>query len=182
MYIGPPSNDGTLLTNLIRFAVGMVADDAPAPASVQLQQFGDGVFRVAFNGEPLPVGLLARRPTDVPHPELYEYFLRVFVPSHRALSGGVVLNALTARLIVSTSVGGHRYDTTFARGALLTLMSKTPCADADGINSLTFRHDSSVVSGAFTADDGRRIAANATTPAVSVTFEDNSSEYPVGMY
>ena len=176
MYIGEETPDVSLVVRLVESALDAVVRDTPSPTAARLLMWNDGVFTIAFDGEPLPIGPFALPVNGVPHPELYRLFMFVGAAGRTLAFAGAVLNALSEQLLAATVSGGQRYRAVFGRGTLISLLAKAPCEKPLGTNWLTFRPDPTIITGRLTTGDGAELTKRAGRGAVSVTFEDRSAE------
>ena len=70
MYIGAGVAEGSsLCPRLVEAALNGVVDDVPAPSAIRVTRWRDGVFTIAWDGEPLPIGASQLVPIAVAHPE-----------------------------------------------------------------------------------------------------------------
>lgn len=176
MYIGAGlSSDSLLCARLVEVVLDAAASDVPAPTAVRLILWKEGVFTVAWDGEPLPVAPLAVSNNAVPHPELYYHFMYMRRSDQRLGFTGAILNALSERLCVCTMNGGERYRAVFSRGHLVVLLSKAPCDAPLGTNCMTFVPDATVTPGAASVADAEELTRRVAGARPFVTFEDRSS-------
>jgi DNA gyrase subunit B len=178
MYIGEETADISLTARLVEFALDAVVTDTPSPSNVGLLMWNDNVFTIVLDGEPLPVAPGAERADDIPHPELYDFFMRLCAGGRsRALKcAGGVLNALSERLVVSTMSGGQRYRAAFGKGSLVSLLTKATITVPLGASWLTFRPDPSIVTGALTVAQGTEIVERVAKGSAHVGFEDRTAD------
>jgi hypothetical protein len=184
MYIGSSALDGSPCGKLVEVALDGVVTDTPTPSAVRLLRWKGGVFTIAFDGEPLPVGPFVElgEPSnlagakDDPHPALYRCFMHLGAAPRSLAFAGAILNALCERLVVSTVSGGERYRVVFSRGMLVSLLAKAPCDEPLGTAWLTFLPDMSVVDGSVSATQGDEIVKRVAAGRLSITYQDRSSE------
>ena len=185
LYVGPADAEHSLCGRLLLCAVANIAGSTPAPPAVRLTLWSGDCFTLAFDGEPLSIALremTVTGVTGVPHPELYHRFMYLMNPGADLLGvGAVAVNALSERLVVTTSHDGIRYRAAFRCGALVSLLHKTHDTDENlGVNCLTFKPDASVVPGVCTPDQAKALVERLSpeTPAVAISAIDRTSEKP----
>jgi DNA gyrase/topoisomerase IV subunit B len=149
VYIGAEPNERSASTRLLELAVSGLSKDTPKPTELRVTVCNDAVV-VACDGKPFPVEPYAKGTSELPHPALYAFFMTLVAGGDslgRTLAFGGVLNALSERLVVSTMHGDQRYRAVFSRGNLVTLLSRTRCAEPLGTTWLTYRRDATKVQG-----------------------------------
>lgn len=128
----------------------------------------------AIDGEPLPI--VGHCVAGVDHPTLYSLFMYVAAAERTMGVAGAVLNALCEQLVVSTMHRGQRYRAVFSQGAIVTLLSPATCVTPLGTNWLTFRPDVAVIASVSTVTEAKGVCERTTTNAVTVSFEDHTTE------
>lgn len=151
-------------------------DDVPAPSVIRVTRWRDGVFTIAWDGGPLPIGASQLGPMAVAHPELYRFFLYLHSAEQRLAFSGAIVNALSERLVVSTVHEGERYRVVFAKGMLVSLLAKATCEVPLGTNWLTFLPDGDLLGAAVSSAEAAEVVTRVGTRHAALTIRDRSSD------
>jgi DNA gyrase/topoisomerase IV subunit B len=176
MYLGEPAAAQSWCARLVEHAVHIVTSDTPPPSDVRLVLWADSELTVAFDGEPLPIAPCSFAPNQLPQPEIYRMFLLLGVGARHHAFSGLIVNALSERLVAWTTHAGERYRAAFSRGRLTSSLEKSRTDGSLGTNGFTFRPDASVVPGRLSVEDADHIIRAAQRPGMAVTLNDRTNE------
>jgi hypothetical protein len=174
LYIGEATHEISRRARLVSAALSNVIEDTPAPSAVRLLLWRCGAITIALDGEPLPIGPVARGDDDVSHPELYGLFMALAHSNRRLTIAGPVLNALSEHLVVSTMVDGQCYRATFSRGGLVGLLHRVHLKEPLGATWLTFRPDPEIITGELDLARARTIVEAVSTEAIKIELQDRT--------
>jgi len=179
LYVGGDDPRTATALQLVAFCLRCIATSTPREKVVRLVLWKDDVISIGFDGPPLPIEPIARFEGDLPHPALYDLVMAPMVPGGSRRTVGVAMtNALSERMLVVTRHDDVAWCARFQRGCIAALLTKLEPREVLGESWITFRPDSSIVSGVVDPDEARRIVDAIARDAAGVTLEtvDRSGE------